>query len=301
MAPPQAPRFSFWWFSLRAIPIIAALVSTSLLAYFLLSDRSQPLAQAQREAGETAQSQAEPAEDVDRTQSIARDAGQQYAQNDPQRQQAQQQSPPQRLPMPKTNKLVMMIMSSVIALNQANATGNYTVLWALGAPGFQKANSAERLGKIFSDLRRRNLDLTPILLFEPKLYRKPEMNKAGMLRITGFFPTAPERVNFNLIFQPVEGKWRLFGIGVHTARPQQQQPQGGPAPNAGNGTPSGSQAKTAPPAPKPKPKPKPKETAPEPQASSGDVDVRDRIDRPPVTPPAPEKPRQRSIWNPFGR
>ncbi len=228
-------------------------------------------------------------------------SGQRYAQNDPQQQQAQQQTPPQLLPMPNDDRLLLMIMSSMMALNQANLTGNYTVLRDLAAPGFQQVNSPERLSQLFAKLRGRNIDLTPILLFQPKLYRKPEMNNAGMLRITGFFPTAPERVNFDLIFQPVEGKWRLFGLGVDTARPQQQQqqPQGGPAPNAGNGAPSGSQAAKTPPAPKPKPKPK--AAAPEPQASSSDLDVRDRLEQAPATPPAPEKPKQKSIWNPFGR
>jgi hypothetical protein len=309
LAPPPAepPRFSFWRFSLRALPIIVALVSTALLAYFLLSERSSPLAQSQQEGSQPARSGAEAADDLDGTRSSAQESPQQLAQNDPQpgKQQAQQQqSPPQLLPMPNDDRLLLMIMSSLTALNQANLTGNYTVLRELAAPGFQQVNSAERLAQLFAKLRGRHIDLTPILLFQPKLYRKPEMNNAGMLRITGFFPTAPERVNFDLIFQPVQGQWRLFGIGVDTARPQPPppQPQGGPAPSAGNGAPSESQAaKTVPPAPKPKPKPKSKETTAEPQASSADVDVRDRIDQPPATPPAPEKPKQKSIWNPFGR
>ncbi len=270
----------------------------------MLSDRSQPFAQSQQEDSQPARSGAEAADDADGTRSNAQESQQQLAQNDPQRgqQQAQQQSAPQLLPMPSDDRLLLMIMSSLMALNQANLTGNYTVLRELSAPGFQKVNSAERLAQLFAKLRGRNIDLTPILLFQPKLYRKPEMNDAGMLRITGFFPTAPERVNFDLIFQPVEGQWRLFGIGVDTARPQQQgQPQGGQAPNAGDGAPSGSQAAKTPPAPKPKPKPKPKAAAPEPQASNGDVDVRDRLEQAPATPPAAEKPKQKSIWNPFSR
>ena len=55
-----------------------------------------------------------------------------------------------------------------------------------------------------------------------------------MLRITGFFPTSPERVNFDLIFQPVQGKWRLYGIAVNTQKAPAPQaapaPQGAPAP-----------------------------------------------------------------------
>ena len=49
--------------------------------------------------------------------------------------------------MPSDDKLIMLINSAMIALNQANATGNYTVLRDMAAPGFQRANSPERLAK----------------------------------------------------------------------------------------------------------------------------------------------------------
>ncbi len=43
-----------------------------------------------------------------------------------------------------------------------------------------------------------------------------------MLRLTGFFPTKPLQINFDLLFQNVAGQWRLFGISVST--PAAQQP-----------------------------------------------------------------------------
>ena len=45
---PNRPRLTFWRFVLYAIPVIVALVSTSLLAYFLITERSQLLAQLQQ-------------------------------------------------------------------------------------------------------------------------------------------------------------------------------------------------------------------------------------------------------------
>ena len=142
--------------------------------------------------------------------------------------------------MPNDNTLVLMILTTMVALNQANATGNYSVLRELAAPGFQEANDAARLAEIFSSLRKRNLDLSPVLLFQPKLVRKPSINARDMLQITGFFPTKPEQVNFDLLFQVVQGRWRLFGIAVDTS-PAQQAATPSP-PNAGQ--------RTAPPVPK---------------------------------------------------
>jgi hypothetical protein len=232
----EPPRTSFWQLSLRTIPVIAALVSTSLLGYFVLSVRySQPQAQLQPE----------------QAQQLAQKAAQQVPLN-----QAEPESQPvQRLPMPSDDSLLMMIQSALIALNQANMTGNYSVLHDMAAPSFQKVNGLTRLTEFFAELRHRNLDLSPIVLLQPRLLRNPEMNGQGMLRITGFFPTAPERVNFDLIFQPVEGRWRLSGIGAYTTQVEQAvaapaQPESAPAEAPGAAAPAKpTAAKTATPAP----------------------------------------------------
>ncbi len=110
----------------------------------------------------------------------------------------------------------MMIQTSVVALSQANLTGNFSVLHALGAPSFQKANTPAKLAEIFKNLRQQNIDLTPVILFSPILLREPVINAQGMLHLVGYYKTAPQQVHFELLFQPVSGQWRLFGISVRT-------------------------------------------------------------------------------------
>jgi len=299
-------RLSFLQFTLRAIPIVVALASTGLLAYFLLSERSQPFAQLQ-DARQQQSAPQQPAENAPQPAPSAPPEQRAQAGQSPQRQvkppQQEPTGPVQRLPMPNDDKLIMLINSALIALNQANATGNYTVLYDMAAPSFQRANSPERLAKLFSNLRSRNLDLTPVLLFQPKLYQRPQMNDRGMLRITGFFPTSPERVNFDLIYQPVQGKWRLYGIAANTQKAPPPQaaptPQAVPAPVPGaEPKPSAAEVTKPAPAKKATAKPKPAAEVEEP----AQVDVRDRIDTPPPAPPPAEKPKPKnSIWNPFGR
>ena len=118
--------------------------------------------------------------------------------------------------MPDQYKLNLLIRTTIIAINQANKTGNYTVLRDLAAPDFQNVNSAEKLAEIFTGLRNSKFDLSPVLFFDPKLIRQPELLSNGMLRLTGFFDTRPQRVNFDLIFQPVETDWRLYAVNVGT-------------------------------------------------------------------------------------
>jgi len=51
------------------------------------------------------------------------------------------------------------VRSTLLTLNDANHSGNYTVLHDLAAPDFQAKNSAADLAQSFADLRRRNFDL----------------------------------------------------------------------------------------------------------------------------------------------
>ena len=108
----------------------------------------------------------------------------------------------------------MLIRTTLIALSQANLTGNYTVLRDLGSPAFQAVNSAARLTEAFADLRRRKLDFSPILFFDPKLVRQPSLDEAGRLRLRGFLETRPEQINFDMLFENIGGDWRLFGLAV---------------------------------------------------------------------------------------
>ena len=132
------------------------------------------------------------------------------------------------LQLPDGLKQAILIRTTLIALNHANLSGNYSVLRDLAAPGFQQANNPARLAEIFSSLRQRNLDLGPIAVVEPKLSRQPFIDDQGMLYLIGFFPTRPEQVNFELAFQSVAGQWRLFGISVNTAQAQPQADDSNP-------------------------------------------------------------------------
>ncbi|WP_441259866.1 hypothetical protein AB7008_28450 [Bradyrhizobium sp. 521_C7_N1_3] len=116
------------------------------------------------------------------------------------------------------NGVLMLIRSSLLALDQANKTGNYTVLRDLGAPGFQVANTAARLSEIFASQRNDRLDLSGVSVIDPQLSVLPEIAPNGMMRMAGFFPSVPSQVNFELLFAPVDSQWRLFGLSVNVAQ-----------------------------------------------------------------------------------
>jgi hypothetical protein len=130
---------------------------------------------------------------------------------------AQQQPSAQVAPKPANidrNGVLMLVRSSLLALDHANKTGNYTVLRDIGAPGFQAANNPARLGDIFAKLRNDKVDLSGVAVIDPQLSLLPQIESNGMMHMAGFFPSVPSQVNFELMFAPVEGQWRLFGISV---------------------------------------------------------------------------------------
>ena len=127
-----------------------------------------------------------------------------------------------------------LIRSTLLTLNDANRTGNYTVLRDLAAPDFQARNTAADLAQSFADLRRRNFDMFSVALAAPQLSSAPALDGNGMLRLTGSFPTQPLQINFDLLFQNAGGQWRLFGISVATPQvsEQPQPPPPAEAPKA---------------------------------------------------------------------
>jgi hypothetical protein len=139
----------------------------------------------------------------------------------------------QQLPV-SLEQALYLIRSTLLTLNDANRTGNYTVLRDLAAPDFQAKNTAADLAESFADLRRRKFDLFSVALAAPQLAAAPALDGNGMLRLTGVFPTRPQQINFDLLFQNAGGQWRLFGISVATpqvqAQPQPAEPPKGAPP-----------------------------------------------------------------------
>jgi hypothetical protein len=137
------------------------------------------------------------------------------------------------------NGVLILIRSTILALDQANKTGNYTVLRDLGAPGFQ-ANNAARLAEIFATQRRDNLDLSGVAVIDPQLTVLPQIEGNGMMRMAGFFPSVPQQVNFEMLFAAVNGQWRLFGLSVNIGQSGPVAPQppsaAAPAPPAATAT-----------------------------------------------------------------
>jgi hypothetical protein len=164
--------------------------------------------------------------------------------------------PPQPKPAQiDRNGVLILIRSTLLAIDQANKTGNYTVLRDLGAPGFQAANTAAQLGDIFANLRREKIDLSGAAVLEPQLTLLPQIEANGFMHMTGFFPSVPEEVKFELLYAPIESHWRLYGVSVAVAQSEPAAPAPAPPVTTAPAAPQAPAAPAAPASPAKKPAP----------------------------------------------
>ncbi len=130
-------------------------------------------------------------------------------------------------PVPGDLELAKLVWSTMCAVDHANQAGNYSVLRDLSAPGFQINNDSAALATVFAGIRSSRLDLSNTLLLAPTYSEAPRMLADNVLQVKGFFGLRPSAIQFDLQFQWVQGKWRLYGILITPATIAQSMP--GPA------------------------------------------------------------------------
>ena len=228
-------------------------------------------------------------------------------------------APPQPGMAPDDPRLLLMIRNAVIALNQANLTGNYSVLRDLGTQNFQMSNNSARLAELFATLRARKLDISPVMFFNPKFASPPSMQDGQVLRVNGYFPTTPEQVNFDLAFQLSGEQWMLAAIAVNVTPPGENvQAFAAPAPQPARtaetadakpiridlsqpSAPTHAQPANPKKAAPKKPKPPVQKTAAAAQPAASPAPAAAPEQQPAEAPKPPSPPSPGPAWDPFGR
>jgi hypothetical protein len=112
------------------------------------------------------------------------------------------------------NDLAALIKSTILALQHANQTGNYSVLRDLGTPVFRERFDQAALTTAFSNLRGRHVNLTTVTMLAPNLAKQPELTALNQLHIVGYFQTQPLQVQYEMLFLQIDGVWRIEGLSV---------------------------------------------------------------------------------------
>ena len=114
---------------------------------------------------------------------------------------------------------VALIRDVLIAINQGNWTGNYTVLRDYASRDFSEANDPTRLAGLFAPVRETGLDMLPVLVEEPEILNSQIDARGQQIRLTGYFPVLPEHISFDLVFVNEKSRWVLLDVSVGKFEP----------------------------------------------------------------------------------
>ena len=113
---------------------------------------------------------------------------------------------------------VFLTRSTLMALNDANRSANYSVLRDLAGPRFQQRNTIDRLAEIFRPFRQANIDLSHAGMVTPRISRAILGEGDLVLSIAGHIPVddsgAAHAIRFDLAFEAIGDHWRLLTLSV---------------------------------------------------------------------------------------
>jgi hypothetical protein len=107
----------------------------------------------------------------------------------------------------------ILIKGILMSFNDANITGNYAVFHARLAKPFRDQYSAEKLAEVFKVFRDQKINFA-IITTKPPVAGEPPRVDSGVLKLYGYFDTAPSRLSYFLEFMSSEGEWKASRVEV---------------------------------------------------------------------------------------
>jgi len=112
-----------------------------------------------------------------------------------------------------------LIKTYLLTFNDANLTGNYSVLHAKLAKPFRDQFNPDKLQQAFKSFADQKVDLGIIAAKQPIASTPSTIDSRGALVVRGYFDTAPSRVVYELDFVPSEEEWKPISIHVSVKKP----------------------------------------------------------------------------------
>jgi len=116
--------------------------------------------------------------------------------------------------MPSEAVQEKLIKTCILTLNDANLTGNYTVLHAKLAKPFRTQFSPDKLKAGFKGFADQQIDLSVVAIKTPVASTPSKIDDRGVLQLRGYFDTQPGRVHYELDFLVTEEEWKPISINV---------------------------------------------------------------------------------------
>jgi hypothetical protein len=130
-----------------------------------------------------------------------------------------------------TEAAVQQVRSILSTLNDANRSGNYSVLRDLAASEFKDEHSLDDLARMFAPLRESGTELSFVNRTAPELNSSALIDSYGSMKLEGRFRGPSEDIEFAMTFVEHEGRWRLRTLDVSKVSQRSAYIKSVPAPN----------------------------------------------------------------------
>ena len=122
--------------------------------------------------------------------------------------------------IPNALQQEILIKAALLTLNDANVTGNYTVLHAKLAKQFRDQITPDKLKLAFKSFADQKIDWDLIAAKAPVAMSEAKIDNRGALILRGYFDTRPSRVNYELDFMISEREWKPITLNVKLKKPE---------------------------------------------------------------------------------
>ena len=123
----------------------------------------------------------------------------------------------QKVPGAVTQEII--IKETLLTFNDANVTGNYSILHAKASKPFRDQFSPERLKEVFKEFASKGIDIALVVAKTPIASQEPSVSDKGILTLVGYFDTTPSRVYYDLGFLMSDGEWKPLKLNVNLKKP----------------------------------------------------------------------------------
>lgn len=128
-------------------------------------------------------------------------------------------SPAYAIDLPTDDEQDVLVRTTLMTFNDANITGNYSVLLAKASKQFREQMTVEKLTAAFESFRSKKLFFEGIITDDYESQQKAKLDSEGALVLAGEFKNDDVQLKYKLRFAQDSDAWKVIGIDVDAKKP----------------------------------------------------------------------------------
>jgi hypothetical protein len=119
--------------------------------------------------------------------------------------------------IPSAAKQEVLIRSTLSTFNDANLSGDYSVMDLLSSKPFREQVGADKLKSGFKEFADKHLDLAEVVVAKLMPTKATTVDGDGVMTTDGYFDLSQLRLHYTLKHILSDAQWKLIDINVTTA------------------------------------------------------------------------------------